>query len=99
RSNLIEKFLELDEIEYRTKDFAKGKFSSPDVENCIQKSDFHIFNLKKNQLATFIDENFEGNQNGFYTREEQLMKLMALIHQPGLITPSSAERSMQIANT
>ncbi|HMK16845.1 MAG TPA: hypothetical protein VK492_01490 [Chitinophagaceae bacterium] len=99
REKVIEQLLELDEIEYRTKDFAKGKFSSPDVENCIQKSDFHIFNLMKDQLADFVNEKFEGKANGFFTREEQLMKLVALIQQPGLITPSSAERAMQIANT
>ncbi len=37
--------------------------------------------------------------DAFVTREEQLMKLIALIQHPGLITPSSAERAMQIANT
>jgi deoxycytidylate deaminase len=99
RENTISNILELDETEYRIKDFAKGKFSSPDVENCIQKSDFHIFNLKIDGLSDFVDEKFEGNADGFFTREEQLMKLVGLILQPGLITPSSAERAMQIANT
>ncbi len=96
---VIDQILELDEIEYRTKDFSKGMFSSPDVENCIQKSDYHIFNLKKDQLADYIKNNHDSDVNGFFTREEQLMKLVSLIQQPGLITPSSAERSMQIANT
>lgn len=99
RERTINQLLELDEIEYRTKDFAKGLFSSPDVENCIQKSDFHVFNLKKDGLIDFVNKNLKGNLNGFFTREEQLMKLIALIQQPGLITPSSAERAMQIANT
>lgn len=99
RKDTINKLIELDEVEYRTKDFAKGNFSSPDVENCIQKSDFHIFNLKKDGVKEFVDRNFDGNTNGFLTREEQIMKLVALINQPGLITPSSAERAMQIANT
>lgn len=96
---IIEQVIKLDEVEYRTKDFSRGKFSSPDVANCIQKSDFHIFNLKEEKLNKFCDENFEGKINGFFTREEQLMKLIALIQQPGLITPSSSERAMQIANT
>lgn len=99
RKNIIEQLLQLDATEYRTKDFSRGEFSSPDVENCIQKSDYHIFNLKKEHLEEFAKEKLEGNSNGFFTREEQLMKLVALIHQPGIITPSAAERAMQIANT
>jgi deoxycytidylate deaminase len=39
------------------------------------------------------------NLNCFLTREEQVMKFISLILQPGLITPSSSERNMQIANT
>ena len=35
----------------------------------------------------------------FLTREEQLLKLIALINQPGIITPSAVERCMQVANT
>lgn len=99
RRATVSRILELDEVEYRTRDFSKGKFSSPDVENCIQKSDYHIFNLTEDELSSIVKKLFAGNANGFYTREEQLMKLIALILQPGIITPSSAERSMQIANT
>lgn len=96
---VVNKILELDEIEYRTKDFAKGRFSSPDVENCIQKSDYHIFNIKKEQIGEDTERLFGKEGNLFLTREEQLMKLISLIQQPGLITPSAAERTMQIANT
>lgn len=99
RNRIINKILELDSIEYKTKDFSAGDFSSPDVENCIQKSDYHIFNLKKDMLQKFVADNYNDNNNGFFTRQEQLMKFIALIQQPGLITPSSAERAMQIANT
>ncbi|MBL0146081.1 MAG: hypothetical protein IPP48_10180 [Chitinophagaceae bacterium] len=81
REKVINQIIELDEIEYRTKDFSKGTFSSPDVENCIQKSDYHIFNLKVDGLKNFVDDHFEGNSNGFFTREEQLMKLVSLIQQ------------------
>ena len=94
RKRTVKALLTLDEIEYRTKDFSKGKFSSPDVENCIQKSDYHLLNLRKDQIISPPE-----NPNGFLSREEQLMKLIALIQQPGLITPSSAERAMQMANT
>lgn len=100
--DLVKKILKLDETEYKTKDFSKGIFSSPDVENCIQKSDYHIINLKKETLidySTLLHPESPQILNCFATREEQLMKFISLISQPGLITPSSAERNMQIANT
>jgi dCMP deaminase len=84
----------LDETEYKTNDFNKGEFSSPDVENCIQKSDYHIINLKLSDVGKY-----EFQKNNFFSREEQLMKLISLIMQPGIITPSAVERCMQIANT
>jgi len=96
---LSSKIIELDATEYKTNDFQHGQFSSPDVENCIQKSDYHIYNLKKTDLIDFAEKYFDKNINGFYSREEQLLKLLALIQKPGLITPSSAERAMQIAHT
>lgn len=109
RFELIEKLIDLDETEYKNKDFSKGIFTSPNVENCIQKSDYHIFNLKVDQIDTFVKlfeiENGvnliekEKIANTFLTREEQLMKLISLIYQPGLITPSASERNMQIAYT
>lgn len=109
RLELVEKLIDLDETEYKNKDFSKGIFTSPNVENCIQKSDYHIFNLKVNQIDSFL-ELFEKDHgatsiekekisNTFLTREEQLMKLVSLIYQPGLITPSANERNMQIAYT
>lgn len=94
-SEVIEKLFDLDETEYLTNDFSRGLFSSPDVENCIQKSDFHIVNLNKEQVDAF----YPPNNSSFLTKEEQIMKLVSLIEHPGLITPSSTERAMQIANT
>lgn len=97
---LANKLIELDETEYLSKDFSKGIFSSPDVENCIQKSDFHILNLKQEHISDFLKVyNPPFGKSNFLTREEQLLKLIALISQPGIISPSSLERSMQIANT
>lgn len=109
RLELIEKLISLDETEYKNKDFSRGIFTSPNVENCIQKSDYHIFNLKVDQINDFI-ELFQRDHaatvseshkiyNTFLTREEQLMKFISLIYQPGLITPSASERNMQIAYT
>lgn len=99
KERIVSKVIELDATEYRTKDFAKGIFSSPDLENCIQKSDYHIFNLKKEDLNDYIKDYCDNDNNGFYTREEQLLKLLSLIQLPGIITPSPNERAMQIANT
>ena len=100
RNDLTDKLLDLDDTEYKTKDFSKGIFSSPDVENCIQKSDYHILNLKKDDVNNFLDlYQPPFKELNFLTREEQLLKLVALISQPGLITPSSVERSMQVANS
>ena len=69
----------LGEAEYSGSDFSKGKFAYPDIENCIQKSEYHIY---------FTDE---------AKVQKQIIKLLALIEQPGIITPTSAERCMQIA--
>lgn len=109
RKIVVKKLLDLDNTEYKTNDFSLGNFASPDVENCIQKSDYHIYNLKKNEISKFfksidINKKLTENEkikikNTFLTREEQLMKLISLIRQPGLITPSAIERNMQIANT
>ncbi len=100
REKITKEILDLDNTEYKTKDFSKGVFSSPDVENCIQKSDYHLLNLKKEKIDKYL-ETYKppfGKLN-FLSREEQLLKLVALISHPGLITPSSVERSMQIANS
>jgi deoxycytidylate deaminase len=90
KENTIERLINLDNVEYRTKDFKKGVFSSPDIENCIQKSEIHIINPIS-----------KGNPNNihleFSTLYEQLIKYLALIQQPGIITPSNIERCMQIA--
>ncbi len=94
---LCDKLFELDEVEYKTSDFVSGNFTSPDVENCIQKSDYHIANIRKSDLEE--NSNFIFTINDFVTREEQLLKFIATINHPGIITPNFIERSMQIAYT
>lgn len=90
KSVTIDKLIELDKIEYRTHDFKKGLFSSPDIENCIQKSDIHvIYNLPTKPLDSLPIL--------FTSVHEQLLKYLSLIQQPGIITPSNMERCMQIA--
>lgn len=96
-NTLCDNLIKLDTTEYKTNDFIDGKFSSPDVENCIQKSDYHITNIKKSDLD---EKNYcPFSFSDFCTREEQLMKFIATINHPGLITPSFIERTMQIAYT
>jgi dCMP deaminase len=81
------KIIDLDDIEHNTSSFSDGDFFAPDVQNCIQKSEVHIeFNKEINH-----------KELEFYTIIEQLMKLNALIQQPGIITPTNVERCMQIA--
>jgi dCMP deaminase len=98
----IENILEFDEVEYKCSDFQKGIFYAPDVQNCIQKADYHINNIQysppkdRGQLEG-NDENIDSNS--FYFTQEQLIKLEALIQQPGIITPTAIERIMQIAYT
>ncbi|RKT01628.1 cytidine/deoxycytidylate deaminase family protein [Chryseobacterium defluvii] len=112
--------LELDQIEYDTNDFKKGGFASPDVENCIQKSDYHIFidkeigrniesskEVKKSKMIIsaalkqqkIITKDIEDDKNIFNYKSMhlQLLKLICLIKQPGIVTPSALERTMQVA--
>jgi deoxycytidylate deaminase len=74
----------MDDAEYKTSDFKEGRFGSPDIENCIQKCDYHLFSNHASDL-----ENSEFNN--------QLIKLIALIKKPGLVTPSTIEHFMQVA--
>jgi deoxycytidylate deaminase/ferritin-like protein len=87
--NTVERLINLDNFEYLTNDFKRGVFSSPDIENCIQKSEIHIIYSKQ--------ENLDNLPNEFYTLHEQILKYLSLIKQPGIITPSNIERCMQIA--
>lgn len=91
KSSTIERLLDLDNIEYKTNDFKVGLFSSPDIENCIQKSDIHI--IYRNQT----DIEHRVSIYDFYSTHEQIIKYLALIKQPGIVTPSSTERCMQMA--
>jgi deoxycytidylate deaminase len=112
--------LELDKIEYDINDFKNGGFASPDIENCIQKSDYHIyidkevdFNhkitdkqqdisikvgiaLKEKKVITKTAEENKNNYD-YKSMHLQLMKLICLIKQPGIVTPSALERTMQVA--
>lgn len=82
----VEELIRLDKAEYKANDFKSGLFASPDVENCIQKSDYHIFiDSAEKKSGEYRDLNW------------QILKLVALIGQPGIITPSTNEHFMQVA--
>lgn len=88
---IIDRILEMDDIEYKNSDFQKGDFYAPDVQNCIQAADYHINNIQT--------EDIDSEKESFQSLGEQLMKLQGLIRQPGLITPDPSERIMQMAYT
>ncbi|UPS91395.1 hypothetical protein [Bizionia sp. M204] len=108
----VTNLIQLDDSEYKGSQVNSGEFSSPDIENCIQKSDYHIF---YSQVAKVVNDKLEFNQKiKIDTKDEiklkkelanyhelnllpQLAKLIALIHQPGIITPTAYERTMQVA--
>jgi deoxycytidylate deaminase len=95
---IVDRLLEIDEDEYKCTDYQKGIFYTPDVQNCIQISDYHINNnIFQSDLGSKEDNRLYNYC--FFSKEEQLMKLQALIQQPGIITPDPTERVMQIAYT
>tara|TARA_R110000744_G_C19365902_1_gene561909 strand:+ start:2533 stop:4467 length:1935 start_codon:yes stop_codon:yes gene_type:complete len=87
--NHISEIIKLDRNEYKGDDVNSGDFAAPDIENCIQRSDYHIFHSKDNE----INKNIEKLKNINY----QLIRFLALIGQPGIITPTAIERTMQVA--
>ncbi len=82
----------IDDSEYKGGEVNKGEFSSPDIENCIQKSDYHIFWSKQYDESIHLGENEQS-----ICLHRQLVKFVALLFQPGIVTPSSQERTMQVA--
>lgn len=87
------KIKRITEIELKGKDFSKGKFASPDVENVIADAEIHISNIKEEGAA------YDSQPYDFYSMAEQWMKYSSLILHPGLITPSAEERCMVVAYT
>jgi dCMP deaminase len=83
--SIIEDIKKIDRIEYGDKN-KKTDFYKQNVQKCIEKSDLHI---------SFIDDKsvypFDFNQ--------QVVIFYSLMLQPGIVTPSTQERCMQIAYT
>ncbi|XOF34281.1 MAG: anti-phage dCTP deaminase [Candidatus Electrothrix sp. YB6] len=76
----------IDNNEYEKKLREAEVFYSQDISKCIELADIHINNPQK-------------GENDFITLKRQLSCYIALIMHPGLITPSSTERCMQVAYT
>ncbi len=77
----------------------KGKeFYKQFVRSCIEKADIHI---------TYRDEDDTKELNAvkldkttpYFSWKMQILKYLALIEQPGIVTPSPEERCMQLAYT
>lgn len=98
--NIVDGIMVLDESEYKGKEVKKGIFSSPDIENCIQKSDYHIFysskyfgiKESKSKTAKTVDSKYN-----YLSLKKQLVRFISLIQQPGIVTPTGLERTMQVA--
>ena len=85
-ADIVDALLKIDDTEYKCNDFVKGHFFAPDVQNCIQKADFHV-----------ISRSAPDGKRDFISTSQQLLRFQALIQQPGMITPSAIERCMQAA--
>lgn len=77
--------------EIKFNDYKKGICSSPDIEQCVSQAEIHI------RIKPFNQTN--NSKSEFYSTAEQWMKFASLIFHPGLITPSSDERCMEVAYT
>ena len=76
----------LDKVEYasKLKKAERSFLSIQNLQNCIGIADMHIYNPNT-------------KLNKYYELTEQIVKYIALILHPGLITPTAIERCMQIA--
>ena len=80
----LDEIKSIDEIEYPDKLDNEKKFYHQDIAACLQLADIHIYNR-------------EESAKDYFFLTEQVMKYVALIFHPGLVTPTSIERCMQIA--
>lgn len=101
----------LDEVEYKVAGFKKGKFERFDVENCLQKVDYHTYLSSTSSLKEIEKEFLDAGEiikkgkldrtNKYYVYQPfliQVLRLIASIQQPGVIQPNYVERIMQIAH-
>lgn len=74
----------LDKTEYPQKLKGYKKFTNQDIGACSQLADIYLYNPRENTKEK-------------YFISELVVKYITLIKHPGLVTPSSVERCMQIA--
>lgn len=82
---IVDKMMDLSEIEGKKDDFEEGKFFLPDISRCVTESELHI---------RFYEE---GSATTFKTYTEQWMKYISLILRPGIVAPTRDERCMSMA--
>jgi len=84
-TRIVDRIYNLGLVESKEGDFEKGRFFSPDIKRCVANSEIHMIRHEK------------GKALQFNSLAEQWLKISSLIAHPGLITPSSDERCMEIA--
>lgn len=77
----------LDMQEYSGQDLSKASsFSIQDIKGCLQKADLYVNN-----------PNEQDSVSEFKQLANQVIRFVSLMERPGLVTPTSMERCMQIA--
>lgn len=80
-----EELINLDKIEYAQKmQQSQEIFYHQNIQGCLEYADIHIYNPNVTNRK-------------YYLLTEQIVKYVALMLHPGLITPTSIERCMQLA--
>lgn len=78
------------QTETLSKQYTKGQFAGANISQCISDAEIHI--VQPNEMGS--KEVYDFSSVG-----EQWIKIAALILHPGLISPSSEERCMEVAYT
>ena len=97
--------LDLSDIEILLKEEYSGTpiydFPKLNVSFCIQNADMHITyrSKKEAEIENKKSERTNEKSSPYFSYGMQLLKFIALIDHPGLITPSPEERCMQLAYT
>lgn len=78
------------QTETLSKQYTKGQFAGANISQCISDAEIHI--VQPNEMVS--TEVYD-----FMSVGEQWIKMAALILHPGLVSPSSEERCMEVAYT
>lgn len=79
----------IDEQEYVNRDLKNtATYSVQDIQACIQRADIYISNPdQSNEVSKFAN------------LSDQIIRFVSLMKRPGIVTPTSVERCMQLAYT